>query len=333
MREFEIERQFDLKIEKIKPSKGVYFLNTNKGDMCLKKIVYGIQKLTFIYGAKEHLINNGFTNIDKFYLSIEGEPYAIVNEDIYTLSNWIDGRECNFQELEDVKRSSEVLAQLHIASRGYEPPENSKLKSDLERWPQIMDKRIKSFDRMRDMGRKKTQKNEVDMIYIKNYEFYKNLAKEAYKLFEMSNYFNICKEVEEEKSFCHHDYTYHNIVIGNDNNINILDFDYCKREVRSYDIANYIVKVLKRNNFDINICKEIIESYHKILKLREEDLFLMYGYFLFPQRFWRLSNRYFYNDNTFRQNTFLSNFEKLLDEKEVYMKFLEDFKIEFSIKF
>ena len=29
MREFEIERQFDLKIEKIKPSKGIYFLKTN----------------------------------------------------------------------------------------------------------------------------------------------------------------------------------------------------------------------------------------------------------------------------------------------------------------
>ncbi|EIA26188.1 Spore coat protein CotS [Candidatus Arthromitus sp. SFB-4] len=96
MREFEIERQFDLKIEKIKPNRGIYFLKTNKGEMCLKKVSYGIQKLVFIYGAKEHLIKNGFENIDRFYLNIEGNPYAIVNEDIYTLSNWIDGRECDF---------------------------------------------------------------------------------------------------------------------------------------------------------------------------------------------------------------------------------------------
>ncbi|MDF2884399.1 MAG: cotS1, partial [Clostridiaceae bacterium] len=31
MREFEIERQFDIKIESIKPNKGVYLLKTNKG--------------------------------------------------------------------------------------------------------------------------------------------------------------------------------------------------------------------------------------------------------------------------------------------------------------
>ena len=42
MREFEIERQFDIKIENIKPSKGVYILKTDKGMRCLKKINYGI---------------------------------------------------------------------------------------------------------------------------------------------------------------------------------------------------------------------------------------------------------------------------------------------------
>ena len=68
MREFEIERQFDIKIESIKPNKGVYQLKTNKGVRCLKKISYGTQKLLFVYGAKEHLYNNGFKNIDRYYL-------------------------------------------------------------------------------------------------------------------------------------------------------------------------------------------------------------------------------------------------------------------------
>lgn len=332
MREFEIEKQFSLKIELIKPSKGIYFLKTNKGDMCLKKVAYGIQKLIFIYGAKEHLIKNGFTNIDRFYLNVEGNPYAIVNEDIYTLSQWIDGRECDFLNIDEVIASSEMLAKLHIASRGYEPPENSKLKSDLDRWPNVMNKRIKSFDKMRDMVRKKGIKNDVDMMYIKNFEFYKEIAKEAYKVFEASKYYDICREIEEEKSFCHHDYTHHNIIIDNDNKINVLDFDYCKREVRSYDISNFITKVLKKNNWDINICKNIIESYDKNLKIRYEDIVLIYGFLLFPQRFWRISNKYFYNDMLFRQNTFVNHFEKIINEREQYIEFLDNFKKEFEIK-
>ncbi len=332
MREFEIERQFDLKIEKIKPSKGIYFLKTNKGEMCLKKVSYGVQKLIFIYGAKEHLIKNGFDNIDRFYLNVENNPYAIVNEDIYTLSQWIEGRECDFMNIDEVVKASNTLANLHIASRGYEPPEHSKLKSDLERWPSVMSKRIKSFDKMRDMVRKKGIKNNVDMIYLKNYEFYKNLAKEAYALFEVSKYYDICKIAEEEKSFCHHDYTHHNIVIDNDEKFNVVDFDYCKREIRSYDIANFIIKVLKKNNWDIEICKNIIESYDKVSKLSDDEIFLIYGFLMFPQRFWRLSNRYFYNDMLIRQNVFMNHFEKILNEKDEYMEFLTKFKNEYSIK-
>ena len=333
MREFEIERQFDLKIEKIQPSKGIYFLKTNKGDMCLKKISYGIQKLIFIYEAKEHLIRNGFTNLDRFQLSVDNNCYAIVNEDIYTLSKWIEGRECDFSIAEDINSAARTLADLHICSRGYEPPDHSKLKSDLDRWPSIMSKRIKSFDKMRDMVRKKGMKNDVDMLYIKNYEFYKNLAKHAYRILEASKYHNICREVEEEKSFCHHDYTHHNIVFDSEGNVNVLDFDYCKREVRSYDIANFITKVLKRNDWNIEICKEIIKNYGERLELRYEDVFLIYGFLMFPQRFWRISNRYFYNDMLPRQSSFVNHFEKLINERENYIKFLDDFKKEFSIDF
>ncbi len=333
MREFEIERQFDLKIEKIRPSKGIYFLRTNKGDMCLKKISYGIQKLLFIYEAKEHLIKNGFVNVDRFQLSIDNNCYAIVNEDIYTLSQWIEGRECDFSSIDDINSAARTLANLHVCSRGYEPPEHSKLKSDLDRWPSVMSKRIRSFDKMRDMARKKGVKNDIDMMYIKNYDFYKDLARQAYKIFEVSKYYDMCREVEEEKSFCHHDYTSHNIVIDSQGNVNILDFDYCKREVKSYDIANFITKVLKKNNWDINVCKEIIKNYGDILELRYDDVFIIYGFLMFPQRFWRISNRYFYSDMLLRQNSFINHFEKLINEKEEYTKFLDKFKKEFSINF
>lgn len=37
MREFEIERQFNIKIESLKPNRGVYLLKTNKGIKCLKR--------------------------------------------------------------------------------------------------------------------------------------------------------------------------------------------------------------------------------------------------------------------------------------------------------
>ncbi|WP_392486193.1 CotS family spore coat protein [Haloimpatiens sp. FM7315] len=333
MREFEIERQFGIKIQNIKPNKGVYYLKTNKGNKCLKKINYGIQKLYFVYEAKEHLIKNGFSNIDRYCLNSEGEPYALVNEDIYTLSEWIEGRECDFHNLDEVKKAAINLAKMYEASKGYEPPENSKLKTDLGRWPYLMDKRVKSFDKMKNIVRKKkSKKGDFDLLYLKNVDFYKELGKRAMNVLMTSDYEKLCVEAETEKSFCHHDYTYHNIIIDKSEDFHMIDFDYCKRELRAYDISNFITKVLKRVDFNIEYAKAILESYNSVSPIKEEEYRIIYAFLLFPQRFWRVCNRYYYSEANWIQNNFINKVNKLQDERENYMKFIDEIKIELGQK-
>lgn len=330
MREFEIERQFNIKIEILKANKGIYYLKTNKGERCLKKINYGPQKLLFVYGAKEHLVKNGFANVDKYFLNTDGEPYALVNEDLYTLSEWLDGRECDFHNIEEVKVASKTLAKLHEASKGYDPPDNSKLKSDLGRWPHLMEKRIKSLDKMRDMIRKKSVKSDFDMLYLKSMEFYKDIGKKALETLNSSAYESLCDKAEEEKSFCHHDYTYHNIII-NGSDVHVIDFDYCKREVRTFDISNFMIKVLKRVDWNIDFAKEILNSYNSVSELSDEEMKVLYAYLQFPQRYWRLANRYYYNEVNWGQDTFASKLQGIVNEQDKYLKFLSEFREEYNL--
>ncbi|MFA9397261.1 MAG: CotS family spore coat protein [Clostridiaceae bacterium] len=330
MREFEIERQFKIKIEKLKPNKGVYILKTNKGNMCLKKINYGVQKLYFVYGAKEHLINNGFDNVDKYCLTEDGKPYALVNEDIYTLSNWIEGRECDFHNPSEIINATIELAKLHEASKGYEPPENCKLKTDLGRWPHLMEKRVRSFKKMRDMARKSGRYSDFDLIYLKNFDFYVDLGRRALNILDNSNYLKLCQEADTEKSFCHHDYTFHNIVIDKNDGYNVIDFDYCKKEIRAYDISSFMIKVLKRNDWKFEYAKVIINSYDTVKKITEDEMRVIFAFLLFPQRFWRLSNRYYYNEVNWAENTFNNKIQELINEKENYLKFIDEYKLNFK---
>ncbi len=332
MREFEIERQFDIKIETIKANKGVYYVKTNKGERCLKRINYGPQKLLFVYGAKEHLVKNGFGNLDRYYLNVNDEPYALVNEDLYTLSEWLEGRECDFRNIDEVKIAAKTLAGMHEASKGYDPPENSKLKSDLGRWPHLMEKRTKSLDKMKDIIRKKNIKNDFDMIYLKSMEFYRDLGKQALQTLKESNYYELCMVAEQEKTFCHHDFTYHNIIIDNNEKPHIIDFDYCKREVRTFDISNFMIKVLKRVDWNIDFAKAIIEAYNSVCKLRDDEYKVLYAYLQFPQRYWRLANRYYYNEVNWGQNTFTNKLSSIIDEKDKFLSFLNEFKQEYNIE-
>lgn len=326
MREFEIERQFGIKILELKPKRGVFDAITDKGEKCIKKLNYGPQKLMFIHAAKEHLIQNGFPYVDRYDLNIDGDPYALVNDDLYTVSEWIKGKECDFHDIEQVKVAAKSLAALHEASRGYDPPENCILKTDIGRWPATMDKRIRSFDKMRDMSRKKSNKSEFDLCYLKNMEYYKQIGKKSSELLNHSSYYQLSEQADRDKIFCHHDFTYHNIIMGDDNNVHVVDFDYCKREIRTYDIANFMIKVLKRVEWNMDYADAIINSYNEVSPLKEEEYKVLYAFLMFPQRFWRLANKYYYNKSNIIRNNLDNKIKDLVSEKEMFEIFLNKYK-------
>lgn len=169
------------------------------------------------------------------------------------------------------------------------------------------------------------------MIYLKSMEFYKEIGKRAMQTLNLSDYYELCMRTENEKSFCHHDFTYHNIILGDNMDVHVIDFDYCKREVRTFDISNFMTKVLKRVEWNIEFADAIIESYNSVSKLQDEEYKVLYAYLEFPQRYWRLANRYYYNEVNWGQNTFASKLESIINEKEKYLDFLEKFKNEYKI--
>lgn len=192
-------------------------------------------------------------------------------------------------------------------------------------------KKIKSLDKMRDMVRKKSIKSDFDMLYLKSMEFYKEIGKKSLVTLNESDYYELCAIAENEKSFCHHDFTYHNIILSDSMDVHVIDFDYCKREVRTFDISNFMIKVLKRVEWNLEFATAIIESYDSVSKLKPEEYKVLYAYLQFPQRYWRLANRYYYNEVNWGQNTFAGKLESIIHEQEKYLEFLEKFKNEYKI--
>jgi CotS family spore coat protein len=302
--EREIARRYDLQLESISPTRGVYLIRTDKGIYCMKRLNYGVQKLLFVYGAKEHLINRGFTNLDRYLLTSEGNPYVEYGDDLYTITEWIDGRECDFRNHNETLKASSTLAEFHESSKGYEVYDGAKLKSDLGRWHHLMTKRRDGLKKMKSIAEAKLDKSEFDRLYIDNVELYVGLANEAIDTLGRSLYDNVVERTLNEKSFCHHDYTYHNIIFDRNDNIHVIDFDYCKYEVRAYDITSFWIKVLKRNEWSFELAKELMSEYEKVSPIYNDEYMVMLAFLKFPQRLWRLANRYYYNEANWPDNTF-----------------------------
>lgn len=322
VRETEISNQFGFRIYELVPMKGVYLLKTDKGNKCLKKVNYGIQKIMYLYKAKEHIIENGFEKIDRYVLTPEGTPYALVNDDIYVITEWIEGRECDFKKPDELKRSAETLAEFHLSARGFVPDESLKVRDDIGKLPTTLEKRIATLNKMYDIARKNKKKTEFDEIYISNLDFYMNLAKDAMKFLDLACYFNVCDESVKNSVLCHHDYTYHNILFDSSDKAYIVDFDYCKSEIQIYDVSTLMIKALKRLDWNADYAKLILDSYNSIKPISREEYNVLKTLLIFPQRFWRLANRYYYKEAGWNEYTFTKKLKEIIEERENYMAFL-----------
>jgi CotS family spore coat protein len=324
--EKEIAKKFNLQLESISPTRGVYLIRTNKGVKCLKRLNYGAQKLLFIYGAKEHLIDHGFPNVDRYLLAADGNPYVEHGDDIYVITEWVEGRECDFRDYYETIKAASTLAKLHEASKEYELYGGAKLKSDLGRWHHLMTKRRDGLKKMKSIAEGKLDKSEFDRLFIDNADLYVGLANEAIETLDRSQYDEVTNRALHEKSFCHHDYTYHNIIIDKQEDFFVIDFDYCKYEIRSYDITSFLIKVLKRNMWSFELAKDILEEYGKTSPIIEDENMVMLAFLKFPQRLWRLANRYYYNESNWPDNTFQRKMREIIDEKDEYIDFIGQFE-------
>lgn len=323
VRETEISTQFGFEIYELIPMKGVYLIKTNKGNKCLKKVNYGVQKLMYIYKAKEHIINMGFDRIDRNIITPQGVPHAFVNDDIYVVTNWINGRECDFKKEEELKKASKTLGMFHLAARDFTPDDGVMVRCDIGRLPNTFEKRLSTLNKMRDIARKNKRKSEFDMLYLSNVDFYIKLAQKTIKSFNFECYNRVCEDALKGKVICHHDYTYHNILFDENEDVHVIDFDYCKWEIQVYDISTLMVKALKRLDWDIDKGKLILESYNSIKPLTLDEVSILKSLLSFPQRFWRLANRYYYKEAGWNETTFIKKIKEIIDEKEKYMNFID----------
>jgi CotS family spore coat protein len=322
VRETEISTQFGFRIYGLVPMKGVYLAKTDKGDKCLKKLNYGIQKLMYIHKAKEHIVNNGFGRIDRYEVTPTGAPCAVVNDDIYVVTNWIEGRECDFRNNEELKRAAETLARFHLCARGFVPEENLKVRDDIGKFPNTLQKRMMTLNKMRDIARKNKKKTEFDMLYLSNVDYYLKQAQNTLSTLNMNSYAWVCEEAIRENVLCHHDFTYHNILFDREDNAHVIDFDYCKSEIQIYDLATLIVKSLKRLDWNKESARLIIETYGSIKPINKYEYDILKSLLMFPQRFWRIANRYYYKEAGWSESTFLKKIKEIIDERENYTEFI-----------
>ena len=319
----EITEKFGLEVRNLVPYKDMFMLMTPQGRKVIKKVPFSAERLKFIHGAKEHLVGNGFTGVDRYLCTWQDEPYFILDNSCYTLSDYVEGRESNFDSDTDIQQAAVTLGLLHRASRGYIPPETCKIQNDLGNLPGYFSKRLEDIKKMKKQAKK--GKSRFDQLFLENFDYFSEIGESAAAGLAQSSYGRLVENTRKDGLFCHHDYTHHNIMI-HESMVTVINFDYCCFELKVYDIANLIRRKMRKCDWDISKTELILNSYSSVERLSEDELGVMKIILQFPQKFWRVVNRYYNSRRSWSEKSFVARLQEVIDEVEYHKEFMKNYQ-------
>lgn len=321
-----IAKDFGCRVIYSKPLRAVSLVLTDKGLVIIKEVYREPDKILYIHGLKEYLHERGFTRIDRYLPSAYQLPFTIHENRIFVMEDYISGRECTFSNPYDREAIVKALAQLHNAGKGYTPATGAATRNSIGKWEKSYRNKIGDLTEFKELARGKKKKSTFDNMFLEDVDFYIELCWRGFDTLKNSKYEEICKKARIDNVICHHDYTYHNLIVGFMGEVNVIDFDYSCHELPVYDLAALIQKILKRYSYDVDMALELIEDYCSAAPLSSEELVLMLSLFEFPQRFWRITERYYRGKTDWEEKTFISKYNDTVIMKELAFDFIENFR-------
>ena len=291
----------------------------------LKKEFLSIERICFNHLVKEHLAKEGFPYTDRYIQSNSGEPYFIFQDDIFTISYYLRGKDCNFDSSIDLAKAASALAAMHTASVGTECPDKYIFaKRDLGMMPKIFQHRVDELKRFKKIARK--GKSQFDYIFLKVADIFIDQGEKA--LFDLNNsqYTRLIEKCSIDNSICHHDFTQHNIVIA-DNISYIKCFDNCCVEIKEYDIANFLRRKMRKCSWDLTDAKYMLDNYRSVCEISESEFEVLKIILNFPQKLWRIVNKYYNSKRSWCEKSCLDKIKEVMDEAGPLKLFIDNFDL------
>ncbi len=322
----EIENKYCINIKSIVPYRDAHIINTSKGKKLLRKTMLLPDRIMFIHGAKEHLYKNDFRNLDRYLCTADGNPCIVIDGNLFTVSDVMEGRECNFDDVNDVINAAKILASMHRASKGYISPPNSKPRDELGKLPLYFSKRLEDIKRLKNIAKKEGSR--FDFLFLKYFDYFFKLGENTIGQINHSRYSELVKKVKANGTFCHHDFTYHNIICS-ESRTSVINFDYCCFELKVYDLANFIRRKMRKCNWEVEEAKIILDKYCSIEDISKDEIDILKIILQFPQKFWRVANKYYNSKRSWTEKSYLSKLQEVIDEIEYHKNFIEKFEMLF----
>ncbi len=314
----QVLEQYELEIKSVSKGRESYICDTSKGLKVLKEYRGSAERAGFLADMLEHLKGCGLS-VETVIRTKEGSPVAVgEDEGKYIVMDAFSGAECDTKSRDDMLEAVRRLAELHNAAASCPGEVPEFVKADPDSLLKFYEKHNRELNKVKNYIRAKKKKNQFEVIFAGQYASFMEKAKNVTELLR--------KEEPEPDifGFCHGDYNQHNVLFSK-KSVTVVHFDRFSYQVRISDLANFMRKMLEKNNWNTGLGMDFIRAYDKVHRISPQELKYLYFYLAYPEKFWKIANHYYNAHKAWLSGRSIEKLEKLIGQEEARGRFLEMF--------
>jgi CotS family spore coat protein len=311
-----------IKIEKIK---NIFKITCSDETYSLKVIPYSNERLNFILGAYKHLIENGFDEVLDIIKTIDGRDYIKIDQGYAYLNKYFKSRLVSYENPLELSLSAKILARLHKYSQGFKINKDMDIRVLWGLWPLNFKNKERDILSFKKEITNKKEKTDFDLCYLSLIDNEVVSIEQSLETIINSEYESLMKEEVVLEGFCHHDFAHHNILINNELDMKIIDFDYVILDSHLHDLSSLMIRKMRYNKWSTEDAAFIIKSYNSEYRIKEEEIEVMAGFMLFPQDFWQIGIQYYIEKQPWGEEFFNKKIERIYLDKEGKENFINRF--------
>lgn len=312
----DIMENYDLTVEQVTKGRGTFICSTSQGMKLLIPFNGSEERAKFLREFLQYIQSNGFP-VEQITPTAEGKMLA--EDDAgkkYLLKDMIAGSECSTRNWEEMSEAARLLARYHTCARQC-PLEIPEIFAGAAGDRVLCyQKRIRELILVKNYVRTRKKKNEFEQKFAQHYPHFIARANEALRLLEQEEY------VEDTRLFCHGDFNQHNILHTHEG-YRIVNFEHLTYDIPMSDLANFLRKMLEKNNWKEDLGVELIDAYDRIHPLNSGERLQLYIMLQFPEKFWKIANHYSNSHKAWLSGRDLEKLDKVIAQEPAKERFLQ----------
>lgn len=329
----EILKDYNMVPDSISKKRSVYKVTVNKTSYCLKKLRHKSKKAVKGMLLVEYLKDRNFNNVVDYIKTKDNKAFIQNKQNIYYLTDWVEGRECNFDDFTELLNALNLMANFHTCSKGFSP-DGLEIKSNIRNWPSIFKERRSDLIEFKKLITYKKIRTNFDDLYLKYIDEFLDIIETSILLLEKSHYMDISSKAKKERFLCHDSFYYQNILIDKHNKLHLIDLDSTLYDIWVYDLAKFIRRIMYKKNYawDFDKANTMIQEYCKINPLSELEYEILLAFIIFPHKFWKLGKKKYYKRKKLDEYRHYKKLNKLIKYVNTQMEFMIKFIDYYNIK-